>query len=274
MKLRGFEFEDQPWFPALIRNCMTEYLRFLFQTFQLYKPVGPLLREILLKTNNTTILDLCSGSGGAMEDVYKNLQQTLGKEVKIILSDLFPSQMIYKQLHDKTNGGISYIAMPVDACAVPLELEGFRTLFSGFHHFAPPKAKAIFSNAIACNREIGIFDGGNKSIAMILAIIILHPFMLFFCTPFIKPFRMSRLLFTYLLPLIPFCTVWDGIVSIIRLYKPAEMEQIARQADVNNNYHWISGKLKNKYGMSIAYLIGTPAITNINTENYGLQNRT
>jgi hypothetical protein len=263
MKLRAFEFEDLPWFSATMRDSMTEYLRFLFNTFHLYKPVWALLREMLIKTNNTTILDLCSGSGGAMEGIYENLQQTMGRDVKIILSDLFPSLMIYKQLSDRTNGGISYISMPVDASAVPLELEGFRTMFSGFHHFPPAKAKAILSNAIASGREIGIFDGGNKNIAMILAIFFMHPVMLFFCTPFIKPFRVSRLLFTYLIPVIPFCTVWDGIVSILRLYQPEEMEQIAREADVNNDYNWISGKVKNKYGMSIAYLIGTPFIKNI-----------
>lgn len=263
MKIRGFEFEDQPWFPATIRDSMTEYLRFLFNTFHLYKPVWPLLREVLIKTNNSTILDLCSGSGGAMEGIYENLQQTLSKEVKIVLSDLFPSLMIYKHIYNRTNGGISYIAFPVDACAVPCEMEGFRTLFSGFHHFQPPQAKAILSNAIACQREIGIFDGGNKSLLMIVAIMIVHPIMFFFCTPFLKPFRWSRLLFTYLIPVIPFCTIWDGIISITRLYQPNEMEQLAREADLNNSYNWISGKVKNKYGMSIAYLIGTPVIKTI-----------
>lgn len=272
MKLRGFELEDLPWFPVTIRDSMTEYLRFLFNTFQLYKPVWPLLREVMKKTNNTTILDLCSGSGGAMEGIYENLKVTYRKDIKIVLSDLYPSLLIYKHLQYKTGGGISYMAMPVDACSVPLELEGFRTLFSGFHHFKPEKAKAILSNAIACRKEIGIFDGGNKSLWMILAIIIVHPLMLLFCTPIIKPFRWSRLLFTYLIPVIPFCTVWDGIVSIIRLYPPKEMEQLARQADLENDYTWVSGKVKNKYGMSIAYLIGMPDIKNIKTESYGIQN--
>lgn len=263
MKLRGFEFEDQSWFPATIRDGMTDYLRFLFNVFHLYKPVWPLVKEVLIKTDNTIILDLCSGSGGAMEGIYENLKHTYRKDIKIILTDLFPSLMIYQHLHDKTGGGISYVPVPVDACAVPLEMEGFRTLFSGFHHFHSSQARQIFSNAIACQKEIGIFDGGNKSLWMILTILIVHPLMLFFCTPFIKPFRISRLLFTYLLPVIPLCTVWDGIVSIARLYQPEEMEQIARGADFNNNYNWVSGKLKNKYGMSIAYLIGTPSIKNI-----------
>lgn len=260
MKFRGFEFEDQPWFPEIIRDYMTDYLRFLFRTFKLYQPVIPLLEEALLITKNNEILDLCSGSGGTMELIYNRLKISFSNEIKITLSDLYPSLLVYRRLYEQTGGGISYIEMPVDAVSVSTEIKGFRTLFSGFHHFEPLKAKAILENAIVGKSQIGIFDGGNKSIWMILAIIIMHPVMLFFCTPFIKPFRISRLLFTYLIPVIPFCAVWDGIVSIIRLYSPEEMLKMAKEADTDCHYNWISGKKKNKYGMSITYLIGYPII--------------
>ncbi|HET6560062.1 MAG TPA: hypothetical protein VFG54_22230 [Prolixibacteraceae bacterium] len=260
MKFRGFEFEDQPWFPHIIRDSMTDYLRFVFHTFQLYQPVLPLIKEALIKSNNHQILDLCSGSGGAMEGVYKHLQQTFGMDVKVTLSDLFPSLLVYRQLSKHTNGGISYIARPVDATEVPDELQGFRTLFSGFHHFDPPKAAAVLINAMQNGKAIGIFDGGNKNIWMVVAIIILHPLLLFFCTPLIKPFRISRILYTYLVPVIPLCTVWDGIFSIFRLYRPEEMLQTAQEADNDYRYTWTAGKVKNKYGMSIAYLIGYPIV--------------
>jgi len=262
MKFRGFEFEDQSWFPEIIRDSMTDYLRFLFHNFKLYQPVLPILREALIKTNNQQILDLCSGSGGAMESVYENLKQTFRIDVKITLSDLFPSLLVYRHLSHNTGGGISYIALPVDASSVPSELKGFRTLFSGFHHFDRPKASAVLKNAVESGKAIGIFDGGNKSIWMILAIIVIHPLMLFFCTPFLKPFRISRILFTYLVPVIPFCTIWDGIISILRLYTPEEMLQASQEADTSCNYTWLSGKVRNKFGMSIAYLVGYPVIEN------------
>jgi hypothetical protein len=259
MKLRGFEFEDQSWFPERIRDSMTDYLRFLFHTFKLYQPVLPILKEALVKTNTNQILDLCSGSGGAMESIYKDLKRTFSEDTKITLSDLFPSLLVYKHLSDKTGGGISYIGLPVDACNVPSELKGFRTLFSGFHHFDQEKAKEVLKNAVDARQGIGIFDGGNRSIWMILLIIVVHPIMLFLCTPFFRPFRISRLLFTYLIPIIPFCTVWDGVFSILRLYKPGELLLLANEAD-NTNYTWSSGKIRNKFGMSIAYLIGYPSI--------------
>ncbi|MBC8006095.1 MAG: class I SAM-dependent methyltransferase [Verrucomicrobia bacterium] len=262
MRFRGFEFEDQSWFPDVIRNYMTDYLRFLFHTFKLYQPVLPILREALIKTNNYQILDLCSGSGGAMEGVYDNLKHTLRMDVKITLTDLFPSTLIYKHLSQNTNGAISYVARPVDATSVPCELLGFRTLFSGFHHFDPGKATAVIKNAIESQRAIGIFDGGNRNGWMILAILVLHPILIFLCTPLIRPFRVSRLLFTYVIPVIPLCTVWDGIVSVLRLYKPKEMLKMAMEADIAYSYTWNSGMVKNKYGMGIAYLVGYPVNKN------------
>jgi len=261
MKLRGFEFEDQSWFPQIIRDSMTDYLRFLFRTFKLYLPVLPLIKEALVKTNTQNILDLCSGSGGAMEGIYENLKSTFNEDIHVTLSDLFPSLLVYQYLHLKTNGGISYISTSVDACNVPSELEGFRTLFSGFHHFEPKKGFAVLKNAVDSRMGIGIFDGGNRSLWMILLIILAHPILLFLCTPFFRPFRISRLIFTYLIPIIPFCTIWDGIFSISRLYKTDEMLQLAKEADFDC-YTWISGTVRNKYGMSIAYLIGYPEIRN------------
>ena len=261
MKLRGFEFEDQPWFPEIIRDSMTDYLRFLFHAFELYQPVLPLLKEALAKTNTNQILDLCSGSGGAMEGIYENMNRTFNADIHIILSDLFPSLLIYKHLYIKTEGGISFISTKVDATNVPSDAKGFRTIFSGFHHFDQEKAKEVLKNAVDSRKGIGIFDGGNKSGWMVLLIIVFHPILLVLCTPFFRPFRISRLIFTYLIPVIIFCTVWDGIISILRLYKPDELLRMAHEVE-NGNYKWISGKVRNKFGMSIAYLIGYPTVEN------------
>jgi len=262
MKFRGFEFEDQSWFPDIIRDSMTDYLRFLFNTFKLYQPVLPLLKDALAKTGTNRILDLCSGSGGAMESIYENMKLTYNPDIHITLSDLYPNLFIYRHLQSKTNGGISFIRIPVDATGVPSEAKGFRTLFSGFHHFDREKAKEVLKNAVDARQGIGIFDGGNKSLLMILLIIIFHPLLLVLFTPFFKPFRISGLLFTYLIPIIPFCTVWDGIISIFRLYKPNEMLRMANEIE-SAHYTWTSGKVRNKFGMSIAYLIGYPSIENI-----------
>lgn len=257
MKFRGFEFEDQSWFPVIIRDSMTDYLRFLFRVFKLYQPVLPILKDALTKTKTNHVLDLCSGGGGPAEMIYENLRNTFDKEIKITLSDLFPSELTYQYLSKKTSGGISFNNSPVDAADVAPEIKGLRTIFSGFHHFEKTKAKEVLQNAVDSGRGIAVFDGGDRNIWVILLIIIFHPILLFLCSPFFKPFKLSRLIFTYLIPVIPFCTVWDGVISIIRLYSPDELLQIA-QSTTNENFTWTSGKVRNKFGMRIAYLVGYP----------------
>jgi len=112
-------------------------------------------------------------------------------------------------------------------------------------------------DAVDAKCGIGIFDGGNKNIFAVLCILIFHPILFFLFTPFFKPFRFSRLLFTYIFPIIPFCTVWDGIVSIIRLYKPNELLIIAHEVD-KENYFWEAGKKRSNFGLKVTYLIGYP----------------
>jgi hypothetical protein len=216
-----------------------------------------LLHTIFKKTGDTQIIDLCSGGGGPIEMISNSFEK-LGADVPIILSDKFPNIKAYNYLKEKTDGKIDYITEPVDAANVPKELSGFRTMFSAIHHFPPEMVKQVVRNALDNRSGIGIFDGGDKNIFTILGILIVHPIAFLLFTPFFRPFKLSRLLFTYILPLIPLYTIWDGCISIIRLYRPAELLQLAKDADEDNVYEWQSGKIKNKFGMNVCYLIGYP----------------
>lgn len=252
-----FEFEDLAWFPGTIRESMTDYLRYLITSLNFYKPVIPLIIEGLKKTNSSKIIDLCSGGGGAIEKIQMNLVQQSDIDLKIILTDKFPNTNAFEYIFAKTNGRISFLDISVDASDVPENLEGFRTLFSGFHHFNKDLAKAVLKNAVDAKCGIAIFDGGNKNILAVLGVLIIHPILFFLFTPFFQPFRFSRLFFTYIIPVIPFCTVWDGVVSIIRLYKPGELLKIAHEVN-HEDYTWEAGKKRSNFGLNVTYLTGYP----------------
>lgn len=254
-----FEFEDLAWFPGSIRESMTDYLRYLITSLNFYEPAIPIIIEGLKKTNTNKIIDLCSGGGGAIEKVQTDLVQQSDIELEIILTDKFPNTNAFEFISAKNKGRISFSDISVDASDVPENLEGFRTLFSGFHHFNKDLAKAVLKNAVDARSGIAIFDGGNKNIFAVLSILIFHPILFFLFTPFFQPFRFSRLLFTYLIPVIPFCTVWDGVVSIIRLYKPGELLKMAHEVE-NENYCWKAGKKRSNFGLSVTYLTGYPVM--------------
>jgi len=264
MKLRNylFEFEDLAWFPNTIRESMTDYLRYLITKVNFYQPIIPLIIEGLNQTNSNQIIDLCSGGGGAIEQIQSELllQSKIG--IQIILTDKYPNKSAFEFLSAKTNGSISFSNTSVDAADVPATLIGFRTIFSGFHHFNKRIAKSVIKDAVDAKSGIGIFDGGDKNIFAVLFILLIHPIAFFLFTPFFKPFRFSRYFFTYLIPVIPFCTIWDGIVSIMRLYSPTELFKIANEVDPKN-YFWKAGRMKSKFGMHVTYIIGYPAGANM-----------
>ena len=258
MRFHLFEFEDQSWFPNVIRTGGTDYLRYLLVATEVYKPCVILLNEVLKQTSETRIVDLCSGGGGYMEQVYSQLKEIATGEISFTLTDKFPNVETYQLLQDKTNGEIKFDTRSVDAANVPADLKGIRTMFSAIHHFRPGQVRSILQNAVDNDVSVAIFDGGDKNVFAILGILIVHPIVFLLFTPFFRPFKFSRLFFTYILPLIPLYTIWDGCVSILRLYKPKDLLQIANEI-APRAYKWTAGKTKSRFGLHASYLIGTPA---------------
>jgi hypothetical protein len=108
---------------------------------------------------------------------------------------------------------------------------------------------------------IVIFDA-RKNLFYIFLVILLEPASFFFLTPFFKPFRWSRLLFTYIIPLIPLCTMWDGCVSVLRFYSMKEMERLTSEVSFRG-YQWSVGQEKNSVIASFNYIIGVPLIRHL-----------
>jgi hypothetical protein len=257
MRIHLFEFEDLPWFPKVIRDGGTDFLRYLLIAMDVYKPMMPLILESLSQTNESTLIDLCSGGGGYIEQLFKGLSESSTQKISIILTDKFPNHEAYSVIKERTAGQIDFAHYAVDAANVPRDLKGFRVMFSAIHHFPPDQVKNILQNAIDNKAPMGIFDGYEKSILAIFCIIIFYPIAFLFFTPFFKPFSFSRLFFTYIIPLIPLYTIWDGCVSVLRMYKAQDLLKIANKTNATN-YIWKAGKMKNKYGIHSTYLIGYP----------------
>lgn len=246
-----FEFEDLPWFPQLLRGYMTDYLQFIFTKFNMYEPVVHELQKLIEKRSSTAIVDLCSGSGGPVISIQNAFLKYYNKHIPIILTDKFIPAEIIKLLPK----GITYHKDPVDAKSIPKGLKGLRTMFSSLHHFTAEEIKLIISNSSLSSEPFAFFDSGNKSILMILSIIVFHPILMFLFTPFIKPFSLGRVLFTYLIPLVMFFTIWDGIISILNLHSKKNINNLISQlSQTGINCHIVV--LKNKLGMKIVGISG------------------
>jgi hypothetical protein len=103
-----------------------------------------------------------------------------------------------------------------------------------------------------------VFEGAGKHWLEILLAWTVLPVLQLLATPFMKPFRFSRLFFSYIIPLIPLCTIWDGTVSILRMYSPEQLLDLAHRADPKQTFQWQAGKVKHWSGSQVTYLVGWP----------------
>jgi hypothetical protein len=252
-----FEFEDFPWFPQSIRACMQDHLRFMGDwSAPAYKGFVEKLRTAMERSGQRAILDLCSGSGGPIRTILQ-LLHAQGFAATACMTDLFPNVAAYRQLERDSNGTIQGYDSSVNATSVPPKLSGFRLLANGFHHFQPQDAIKVLSDAVQQQQGIAVIELVSRSPLAFFSVFVGFAAM-FVATPFVKPFRVSRLFFTYLLPLAPLCTLWDGLVSCLRVYSPTELQALIAQLGVTT-YEWEIGEIR--FGPGVAtYLIGTPRL--------------
>ena len=254
-----FEFGDQDWFPQFLKDMLTDYLNFTISLFKLHDPAIPILAKALDRKNEDQVLDLCSGGGGGMVDFSKALAETCNRTIQFTLTDKHPNLPALQASAAKADGRIAIHESPIDAMEVPSHLTGFRTIFNALHHFPPTAVKSILHDAVKEGRSgLAVFEILNRSLANVIFPIFLIPIFVLVLTPFIRPFRWERILFTYLIPILPLIICWDGIVSTMRIYKPEELEEMAQSADPDGTFDWQSGIAQGTGNSQVTYLIGVP----------------
>lgn len=130
-------------------------------------------------------------------------------------------------------------------------------MFTAFHHFRPEQARAIVADAVRQREGIAVVEATQRGLLSTL-LMLPAPLVVWAFTPFIRPFRWSRLLYTYLIPLVPLVTLFDGVVSCVRSYSVDELRKLAASFGAAG-YHWEVGAVRGKGNpVPITYLIGVP----------------
>jgi hypothetical protein len=295
-RIQFIEIHDQPWFPSSLRDGVTDALQFGFNLWKVYAPIVPLLESALDETHITSksrsierrssetqsIIDLCSGGAGPWLDLSRELKsrrlksQKHGREapkvdLQISLTDKYPNLRAFQKVKEASEDRITFYPNSVDAMNVPADLKGLRTMFTSFHHFRPEEARAILQNSVDAGEGIAIFEAPRRAPATI-AIMFAWVLLLVLCTPWIRPFRWSRLLWTFVVPIIPVALWLDGVVSCLRAYSPQELQELVAMltnGEVHNHYQyqWQIGEQAGAVsGAPITYLIGYPSYPSDNTE--------
>lgn len=268
-RVQFIEIHEQPWFPSSLRDDVTDAMQFGFNLLRAYAPIAPLLQSVIDCTGNganvrpscagQSIVDMCSGGGGPWLDLARQLRSrdAAGDSagLQVWLTDKYPNLEAFRSVSASSDHLITFYPEPVDATKVPGALKGLRTMFTSFHHFPPEDARAILQDAVDAGESIGIFEA-TKRAPMTVGLIFAGILLLFLHTPRIRPFRWSRLLWTYLIPVIPLVLLFDGVVSCLRTYRPQELREMVGKLTCCQ-YRWEIGELVSGK-MPVTYLIGYP----------------
>lgn len=270
-RIQFFELHEQAWFPSSLRDGVTDALQFGISRLRSYAPIVPVLERAIAGTESSSIIDMCSGGGGPWVDLARQLEARRtpsanagGKtpDLQVLLTDKYPNFRAFENVKAASGNRINFHPASVDAMKVPEELQGLRTMFTSFHHFPPDEARAIIQNAVDAGKGIGIFELPRRAPSTIV-LTFGFVLILFVGTPWIRPFRWSRLLWTYLIPIVPFALLFDGVVSCLRTYRPEELREMVGRLS-GSEYRWEIGEALGG-GTPITYLVGSPLAPSSNS---------
>lgn len=251
-RLHLIELEDLPWMPRMLRDGATDLLDVLFARTGFYRALAPKFAAFIADTGVTAAVDVCSGGGGGVLAMRAALAAQGHRGGELLLTDRYPNEAALQRVRALDDPAVKYRFEPLDAFDVPRDLRGMRTMFGALHHFQPPQVRRLLQNAVSAGVPIAFFDVAASpvlrrmptalapvaAVPNLLALVLLALALV----PFARPFRWSRVVFSYLLPLIPVLFAWDGTVSALRAYTPEELLAEARALSGAEAYRWESGR--------------------------------
>jgi len=248
------EIADNPCFPIIFRDMMTDVLQFAVVKFRVYEPVIPMIKELMQHMQTNQIIDLCSGGSGPWSQIEEQLQMQQ-ESVSITLTDKYPNIQAFKNIKERFGNKIDYLLSEVDAMNVPIDLKGVRTIFSSFHHFQPEAARKILQNAVDSRSAIGVFEFTENRLGKLAFPALISLFVLFI-VPFLRPLSFKRIFWVYVIPVIPWVMAHDAIVSYLTTYSPEDLQELVKGIDAAG-YVWKIGQIASNVGhIRITYLLG------------------
>lgn len=255
--VRLFEIHEQPWVPQFLRDEFVDELQMILEVMNTYEPIAHLLRKRLEECGSERVLDLCSGAGGPWPSLAREFELQGAKPLEVFLTDKYPSTRAVSGSESRAANRIHFVKQSVDATRIPAELQGFRTLFSSFHHLNAQEARRLLEDSVKRRQWIAIFEAPARRALTVLSVFFV-PIAAWLFVPFRRPFRWSRLLWTYLIPVVPFVLFFDGLVSCLRAYSVGELQEMTREI-AGRGYRWeIGEQTGGLLPLRITYLIGSP----------------
>jgi hypothetical protein len=219
-RCQAFEFCDLPWIPALFREGFMDCLNNIHRLMEPYRHVAPVISKWANSLGASQILDVGSGGGAQVATILKYLDEKDAPH--FILSDLYPQPEAYRAIQEMVGSArLGYIDSPVAVANLPPGPRVF-TIFSAFHHLPPQDAAALLAEVVNNRDGICIVEFTRRTA---LDLVSMFPaFFINMLAPLTaERFRLGKLLWGTLIPVIPAMVSYDGFMSALRSYTADEI---------------------------------------------------
>ena len=241
------ELEDYNWFPKILRRWQTEFIGSVAIWTNLYKPLVPVLNKMIAANRIISLQDCCSGSGTPAMYIHKQL----AVQLPMLLTDKYPDESF------ENKPPANYSIHSADVLQMQPAENILYTMYNAFHHFSVEHQQDILQK-MAANKTPFLFaellEPGFINISKIFFTTTLGQI---FTAPFVQPFSLSRLFFTYIVPVNLFTITYDGIISVIKS-KTAKQYKILVENISTPNYTITVNKVNNIKG-NVIYIKGEPS---------------
>jgi hypothetical protein len=243
------ELEDYEWFPALLRRQQVDFIGNIARWFKIYQPLVPVLRQMMQQQHLQNITDCCSGSG----EPAVWLHQQLNGAVQTVLTDKFP-----QALHQPA-AGVVYKSEPADLMQLQPQANHLYTMYNAFHHFDTAAQKRLLQQFADKQSPFLVAEILQPDIATFFNVLFTATIGQLLLAPFVRPFSLIRLFFTYLLPVNILTVTYDGIVSVFKSKTEAQYRIITDS--ISTAAYAITVSTAKTKTTTIIYLTGTPLHT-------------
>jgi hypothetical protein len=243
------ELEDYDWFPRLLRRYQVDFIGAIVKWFAVYQPLTAVLKQLLQQNNLKKITDCCSGSGDPAMYMHRQLKGM----VQTVLTDKFPQLLPVKV------PGAEYMTESRDVLQLQPDVQQLYTMYNSFHHFSSAEQEKILQQFAGNRTAFIIAEILQPDALTFIKIVFTTTIGQLLLTPFIKPFSLLRLFFTYLLPVNIITMTYDGIVSVLKSKTVKQYRQLSEGISTSA-YSITVSNLKSSTA-SLIYITGTPLQT-------------
>lgn len=241
-----FEFNDQAFLPESIRATQRDVCELCNSVFRSFNHVAA--RRAVEEARGRecrSIIELGAGTA-PITRVLANMPESRG--LSLVPCDLIPDASVYRELQHDHPEQVRPVFESVDFTQPhPWPPASIAVLVGTFHHIHPRDRRQTLMALSQSVEHVMIFEPlRNTWLSMLLTLLAQVPVLLLPVAYAHRPGRFRRLLWCWLVPVVPVVFLWDGLVSCIRQWSPdrwkrelAGINGGARQPRIESGVHHI-----------------------------------